>query len=203
MTESESVRTELLHDLHTGMSDNALMEKYRLSYAQLRDLYKDLFDAGLLRPEKGSESMSLQHPMGPNVGSEVMIPGNEFRPPDSSRIVQRELYDDKRNEDRYDLDFDMPVYEISQPEVQGRVVDITERGARLSGVRAEVGEALTLVALGDTMSDIAPFEFQARCKWISDNEDETDGVSGFEITEISDESLNELRKLIHSIDLGI
>lgn len=202
MTESESVSTELLHDLHTGMSDNALMEKYRLSYAQLRDLYKDLFDAGLLRPEKGSESMSLQHPMGPNVGSEV-IPGNEVRPPDSSRRVQRELYDDKRNEDRYDLDFDMPVYEISQPEVQGRVVDITERGARLSGVRAEVGEALTLVALGDTMSDIAPFEFRARCKWISDNEDKTDGVSGFEITEISDESLSELRKLIHSIDLGI
>ena len=202
MTESESIRSELLHDLHTGMTDNALMEKYHLSYARLRGLYKDLFDAGLLKPEQGSEEATLPQPKSPRVWSE-RIAGNEFGHSDPTSVVEREALGDKRKCDRHGLDFHMPVYEISQPEVQGRIVDITERGARLSGVRAEVGEALTLVALGDTLGDIAPFEFRALCRWIGQGEEESQEVSGFEITEISDENLGELRKLIQSIDLGI
>ncbi|MDQ7785267.1 MAG: hypothetical protein RDU20_20445 [Desulfomonilaceae bacterium] len=197
MTESESLETKLLHDLHTGMTDNALMEKYRLSYAQLRSLYKDLFDAGLLKPQHGSLMMSVRNSKGARPGSR--LPGSG----PSRGMIRAEGGDEQREADRCDLDFHMPIYEIGRPEVHGRVVDITERGARLSGVRAEVGQSLTLVALGDTLGDIAPFEFRALCKWNDHGVYDGDGVGGFEITEISDESLGELRKLIQSIDLGI
>ncbi len=199
---SESVRARLLDDLHMGMTDNALMEKYRLSYAELRSHFKDLFDAGLLGPEEGSELMSLPRARSQSVWRE-RIGGNEVRRPDPARGFQREVGNDKRKDDRYDLDFDMPVYAIGQPEVQGRVVDITESGARLTGIHAQIGEALTIVALGDALSDIAPFEFQAQCIWIGEPEDQGAGVSGFEVTAISDESLGELRKLIRSVNLKI
>ncbi|MFH1115653.1 MAG: PilZ domain-containing protein [Pseudomonadota bacterium] len=202
MPRSKSVRTRLLNDLHMGMTDNALMEKYRLSYSELRSHFKDLFDSGLLRPEEGSELMSFPRRNSQSVWRE-RIGGNEARRPDPARGFQTEVSNDKRKDDRYDLDFDMPVYAVGQPEVQGRVIDITESGARLWGVQAHVGEALTIVALGDTLSDIAPFEFQATCIWTDGRDDEGTGVGGFEITAISDESLEELRKLVRSINLKI
>jgi hypothetical protein len=202
MSNKETIGKKILQDLHMGMSDNALMEKYRLSYGELRGLYKSLFDAGQLKPADGPERVT-----SPSVGGS---PGRTRRTSrrngsvyDSSFMLPPDLDEDSRKTDRYDVDFDMPVYEAQRPEIQGRVVDITETGAQLTGVRAEVGSAITVVALGDTFSDIAPFEFQALCKWIKEEEPDGNCTGGFEITEISEESLFELRKLIQSIDLGI
>ena len=48
MSEKEQVARKVLRDLCSGMQDSALMEKYKLTYFELRSLYKELFDAGLL-----------------------------------------------------------------------------------------------------------------------------------------------------------
>lgn len=199
MSNTETIGNKILQDLHVGMSDNALMEKYRLSYSELRGLYKSLFDTGLLGPAHEPELMTSQSVAGPRGLSGRRI----FSGSDSSFLLPPDLDENNRKTDRYDLDFDMPVYEAERPDIQGRVVDITENGAKLTGVHAEVGSAITIVALGDTFGDIAPFEFQALCKWIEDKEPHGNCTGGFEITEISEESLLELRKLVRSINLGI
>lgn len=201
MTDFKTLGIHILQDLHMGLTDNALMEKYHLSYTELRSLYKELFDKGMLRPAEETELVPLpERDARDRLSREVGRTGDSY-PEDSAQLPDgRDT--DTRSEERYHLDFDMPVYEADRPDVQGRVVDITETGAKLAGVPAEIGKATTFVALGDTFGDIAPFEFGARCRWLREEHD-GECISGFEITEISEDGLRELKKLVQSIDLGI
>ena len=201
MPDSEQLENQILQDLHRGLTDNALMEKYAVSYAELRGLYKELFDSGRLTPASEKELLPLPRTSGSNRMTQ-RIPPPHYRCQESFPMRSEKGEKDHREDDRHHLDFEMPIYEAERPEVQGRVLDITEKGAKLTGLRAEVGEAINLVALGDTFGDIAPFEFKARCRWMK-QEYGGHWTSGFEITEISEEGLRELRKLVQSIDLGI
>ena len=48
MSERELIARKVLKDLCSGMADTALMRKYKLTHVELRSLYRELFDAGLL-----------------------------------------------------------------------------------------------------------------------------------------------------------
>jgi hypothetical protein len=56
MSEKEQIATKVLRDLCSGMEDTDLMEKYELSYLELRGLYQELFRAGLLLHPEHAES---------------------------------------------------------------------------------------------------------------------------------------------------
>jgi len=51
-----------------------------------------------------------------------------------------------------------------------------------------------LVVLGDDYGAVEPFEFEAQCRWVKG--EGRDCVAGFEILKISEEGLQELRKLM-------
>ena len=48
MSQSDEISAKVLEDLRSGMSDTDLMKKHKLSYSELRSLFKDLFDSGIL-----------------------------------------------------------------------------------------------------------------------------------------------------------
>jgi hypothetical protein len=107
-----------------------------------------------------------------------------------------------RETDRYVLDFDIPVYEEGSSEIQGRVHDITEKGIGIRGLSLKVDEVKTLVVLGDAFGVVAPFELRAICRWSGLDGNDGQYAAGFQILEISNEAMEELRKLIKLIAFG-
>jgi len=178
MFQRDALADNVLRDLRAGMDDTALMDKYQLSYMELRTLYHELFNAGRLLPSQPNGDLPERE---------------ESRP---RRIEVLELASSRRELDRYRLYFDISVYELDRPEVVGTVCDVTENGLGLVGVAAEVDEVKTLVVEGDTFCDVAPFEVQARCCW-TEKDHETDEVrAGFVITDITTYDRRQLDKLI-------
>ncbi|MCA1960909.1 MAG: PilZ domain-containing protein [Desulfomonile sp.] len=178
MSQRDALADDVLRDLRGGMDDIALMDKYQLSYVELRNLYLELFNSGRL--------LQSQPDPNPTQKQEARRP----RPPILERSSTR------REIDRYRLYFDIPVYELDRPEVVGAVCDVTENGIGVIGVEAELNEVKTLVVEGDTFCDVAPFEIQVRCCWIEKRAESDEVRAGFEITDMSEYDRRQLDKLI-------
>ncbi len=167
--------SRIVKDIRSGMSSAELMEKYDLTERGVQRVCRELLSARALAPEEYQPEISFQSTM-------VM------------RTNIREL-------ERYHVDFDLPVYESSSPEIQGKVRDITEKGVGLVGIDSEAYETKTLVILGDYFGEISPFEFRADCRWSRRQPPSNKCFAGFRITEISRESLRELKRLIQLVAL--
>lgn len=111
---------------------------------------------------------------------------------------------DIKNEDRetrrkaHRIPYRVPILEQCDLDSRGHVFNITDRGVGIEGIEAEVAENKSLIIIANEFEDIDPIVFRAECKWA---ENETGGLtrSGFEITEISERNLNELRKLLRFV----
>jgi len=208
------------------------MEKYRLSSQGLRNLFKDLIEAGLLRGddklvtppkmrintteivrdvESGMSRGSLMEKHGLSAGMlqrvcSKLLAARAVSGHDGwdEITIQMPLFDEIliRELCRYYLDFELPIYETVHPEVQGRVRDITERGIGIAGLETSQEEIKDLVIPGDFFGEVGPVEFVASCRWA--RIEGTTGVcqAGFEIIRISNENLRMLRKLIHLVAFG-
>jgi len=181
MFQRDELADNVLRDLREGMDDTALMDKYQLSYVQLRNLYLELFNSGRLLQSRPGQGTTQEQ------GSR----------PERAPILERSST--RREIDRYRLYFDIPVYELDRPGVLGAVCDVTENGLGVVGVDAQVNEVKTLVVEGDTFCDVAPFEVQARCCWIDREEGSDEVRAGFEITDISEYDRQQLDKLIELV----
>ncbi len=161
---------EVVTDLRSGMRMSDLMRKYELSLEALQGLVTILADTGAIGRDE--------------------IYGELFLEQDS--VVPESF----RQLHRYYLDFEIPIYEASRPDVQGRIRDITDDGIGTVGLKGEVDRIDTFVVLGDAFGDVAPFELEARCRWSKEREDTGECASGFQITYISEKDRAELTKLI-------
>lgn len=165
----------IIKDIRSGMSSAELMEKYNLTEKSLQRVCRELLAARALGPKELQTEISFQATM-------VM------------RTNIRELQ-------RYQVDFDLPIYEAGSPEIQGKVRDITEKGIGLVGIESEQYETKTLVILGDYFGEISPFEFRADCRWSQRRPPGGECFAGFRITEISNENLRELQRLLQLVAL--
>jgi len=163
----------VVHDIRAGLSKSDLMQKHRLSSRALKGLVTILLDTGALTRDE--------------------LYGDLYSPFDAVTPEHT------RSLKRYYVDFDTPVYEAKYPETQGRVVDISEDGVGLLGLETQVDEVKTLVILGDALSDVAPFEFRARCVWCRRDPVTGELLSGFQIVRIAEESLRDLKRLIRLV----
>ena len=96
----------------------------------------------------------------------------------------------------------MPVYDTSDLHAEGFLEDVSESGIRVVGMNVSEGDERTLMIRSDEFVDVYPFVFDATCRWRETADQTGDVVAGFEITNISDGSRGELRKLISLITLG-
>ncbi len=61
-TQRKIKAAEVVQDIHNGMSDSGLMDKYRLSAKGLQNLFKQILDARILQPsELYGRSPSCDH----------------------------------------------------------------------------------------------------------------------------------------------
>jgi hypothetical protein len=168
--------TEFVSDIKDGLTRPELMERYALTSRDLHRAFSKLVEAGLMTVKQLPEKLPFQY----------------------ATLAQ----DNIRDLFRYDVDFELPIYDLSCPEVLGKVLNITREGVCLAGMKARVGEQKRLVTLGDDLADVKPFEFHATCRWFRRSRARLDHVSGFQITRISQGDLRELDQLIRVVSTG-
>jgi len=167
---------QIIRDIESGMGRGELMEKYRLSSQTLQRLCSKLLNLRAVNKARMIEEITLPDPGMP-----------------SQNIV--------RESQRYYLDFELPVYEVSHPDLLGQITDITEEGVGLIGIGAKVNEIKKFVVLGDIFGEVFPFEFEGICRWFDQESPDGDCAAGFQITSISGDGFQELQKLIRLVTL--
>jgi hypothetical protein len=161
---------DITNDIRSGMTDSDLMDKYRLSAKGLQSVFKKLEDLN---------AISASELCGRSPGYD-----------DTVRV------DDVRKELRQNLEVLLPICEVDCPQIKGTVRDISSQGVGIKGIQTSVGETKTFEINPGRIFPVDPFGFQAVCRWVAREGTEKDYVAGFEIVSISEESLENLRKLI-------
>lgn len=166
----------IVKDIKAGLTDFDLMEKYGITYDALQQLFHKLVELKAVTKEMVFGTVTL-----------------DYQPaiPENLRSLQR-----------YYLDFEIPIYERSVPDIHGVLRDITEKGVGIAGLEVAPDDIKSLVILGDSFGAAPPFEFDAICRWFKEEDGDWKNVSGFEITFISERDLKNLRKLIRLITLA-
>jgi len=159
---------DLIFDIRAGMTDSQLMEKYRLTYRGLKSALKKLLNVQAINPEELNEKFPLY---------EVLTA------------------DDMRQLTRSPLAFPLPVYESHRPDDKGKVNNISELGVYITGIESRVGETKHVVVDATEFASVGLVSFYAQCRWVG-RKDSGEYNAGFEITRISKESFNELKKMI-------
>lgn len=175
MTEKRKIsRNDIVKHIRAGMTNEELMERYRISSEKLISVFKKLVDAEALEPAE--------------------LEGREGWPPEPAKPQFI------RSRPRQYVVFPLPIYDTDDLGGEGFVKDITEAGMQVSGIKVKVGEAKSLLIQADELADVYPFVFDAACRWHEISEGQE--AAGFEITNITERSLKELKKLIRYLTLG-
>jgi hypothetical protein len=162
---------DFLRDIRRGMSTAELMEKYELSTKAFQQVLKKLIDA--------------------STASHTDVQGS------AGRITQPRVVEDLRQFPRKVIDFPLWVYGDVEQIEHGMVVDASEKGVRVRGISATVGESRTFVVRYGPGDRRQPFVFEATCRWANGTKlDSNETIAGFEITRISGVDAERLQDIL-------
>ena len=167
---------DIVNDLRSGLTNLELMEKYGISSKGLQSIFAKLIEAKAVRDGELDGRV-------PFADDTVNL--------DQKRILPRNF-----------VVFKLPVYDNEDMTLEGQVQDITEKGLQVEGIPASVGDFKTLIIQSDEFADIHPFVIEVRCMWANPGTENEPCSAGFEITEIAEESVHELEKLVQSLTFG-
>ncbi len=172
----EQRTAKIVKDFRSGLSDDQLMKSYALSSRGLEGVFTKLVEAGLI------EEAEIHARRGPQ----------------DDRVAFEEI----RGLPRNSLVVPIPIYEASRyPEVKGKLLDVTEKGVGVRGIKTVVTEKKTLSILPNEFVDIDPIVFEVICRWAK-KDDRGTWAAGCEITAISRECMKSLRTLIQMATFG-
>ena len=157
-TQRKIKAAEIIRDVRAGMSDSGLMEKYKLSAKGLQNLFRQVIDARIMQP------------------SELF-----GRTPSYDNWV---LLENLRSVPRQTLYMPIPVHVLDQPELQGAIEEMSEKGLRVRGIGARIHEDKTFVLNVDNCFSSTPIILEAQCKWTAGNSTNGTLVAGFEIIHV-------------------
>jgi hypothetical protein len=164
------IQTRLLvDDIRSGLNRRQLLAKHMVSSKHLSSLIEELLAIGAVTQD-------------------------EFDGLSDSHAVFDELEFTPRLPRNY-LAYPFPIYVVGDPEATGLILDITEEGMRVEGIRVQPGEVRTFSIIATEVSDARPFVLEVTCRWIT-QDSEQGFQAGFQITKCSDLGLCELRKFI-------
>lgn len=166
---------EIVADIRSGMTQRQLMDKYSISVNSLHNLLRKLVD---FKAVQKSEVQALLAPT-------------------PEELAIRET----RKEPRHYVFVPLPIYDVSNLMDEGQVVDLSESGLRITGLRAKVGEKKQFLLQANDFASVMPFSFEAVCRWVSHNRKEP-WFAGYEITTISDRGLAELKQIIRILTIS-
>lgn len=164
---------DILNDIRSGMTDQELMEKYEMSSQALKSACGQLCSSGLISKEQ-LLSRSTERAEEDTVTSRL---------PRDYLVVQA------------------PIYDVRDPKTKGVIRDLTEEGIGIIGLEASLDDLKTLVILDDNSRGIDEIVFGAKCRWVK-KDSEGGYVCGFRITNITEENLGKLRRLIQELNWG-
>ena len=115
-------------------------------------------------------------------------------------ILERASKSERRALSREYLTFGLQIQDVRNPSVQAVVRNLSDTGFRAAGIESKVGEEKDFFILADRFSGLEPILVRASCKWVKERTKRFYySVAGFEITEISEEGLEQLRELMRVI----
>ena len=223
---------DFVRDIRLGMSDIELMNKYKLSAKGMESIHQQMESAGISvdmerlggRGSKNfvrisevvrdirsgltrQELMAKYHLTSRglswicmNLISSGAISRQEIYGKPHSRIREQASFMVRKSQ-RHNVNFYVPIYAASEPDVVGSIRDVSEHGLGTRGIKAEVGETKTLCIPGDSFGELGRAVLDGRCVWTGKD---SNGLylSGFEISEISNQSMQELQLLVKLTTLG-
>lgn len=107
---------------------------------------------------------------------------------------------DRRSSPRWEPFYKIDVYDRENPQMRGIIDDLNLKGLRTVGLIAQMDETKKLLVRSGPFKVYETFKFTAQCRWSMIN-DSGECVAGFQITSISVQDKNELRKLINHLTL--
>ena len=160
----------IIDDLRSGMTDRELQVKHRLSTSGLCTIYEKLVDRGAISHSELSEWSQLY----------------------SLRTHYKEL----RSYPRADLTIEVPIYDLGTGSI-GILRDISEKGMRVAGIDASVGQARTFQIPIEMFMEADPLLIIAECKWTKPKGTLKEYVvAGFEIIDLPANDRNTLQNFI-------
>lgn len=162
----------ITNDILTGMTDDELMKRYELSAGDLRKVFHKLHAAGVSLPRKVRDEGKCS---------------NEYS--DARSECTRLIF-------RHEVDFVLPIFDEKDSDVLGTVLDITENGIGVRGIRSTVDERKTLVIPADEFFDVGRLKVKATCRWSANDPKDGEPLAGFELEAQTAANITELRKLI-------
>lgn len=167
----------LVDDLRSGMVPAVPIGKYHFSTEGFQNALKLLLEANAI----------------------TWTEFKNFKSADCDQIVPRDSRRTPRNQP-------IPVVtvcEVGKPGARYLVRDISEEGIGIIGIRAQIDESKSLAVVGDEFGEIAPFEFEAQCRWVKQVEPDGSIWAGFRIVTISEQDVLRLREFIRGFTFGI
>jgi hypothetical protein len=161
---------ELVADIRSGVTDVELMEKYKLSSRGLQRVFNKLVDSGSVMVDD--------------------ISGRSISYDDS--VTLKKVRGSVRALPILSID----IHEKNNPQIIGRIKDLSEVGVGVRGLEAQVGELKSLLVVPDEFLEVERFSFEARCRWSRMGNQNKICNAGFEITDISESSFIQLQELL-------
>jgi hypothetical protein len=161
--------SEMVKDIRSGSTKQELMEKRRLTSRGLSWVLMKLISMGAIRWEEIYGKLCSSY--------------------------QELALDTLRRSERHTPHFYVPIYASAEPEIVGRVRDVSQHGISVKGIQAEVGETQTLIIPGDSFGELGRLIFDAQCAW-NGKDSRGEYLSGFEITNLDAGNQREFQLLI-------
>lgn len=163
-----------INDVGSRLTDLELMEKFRISAAELRRKILDLIREG-------------------RVSSREVY----WRP----ILYDYEVEDDhRRSAPRYSLKKLLQVSSADCPETgHGWLVDVNEKGGCVIGLPVGTGDRIRMMIETEGLVDTGKICFQGMIRWTQPGDEYRLSVAGFEIVSISDRDFSLLRELVRAI----
>lgn len=165
---------ELLLDLQSGISFEHLRDKYKMSQSELQYLLRQLLRAGVI------EKHELE-----------LIPTGFQEGADSQRRGSARSY----------VFVPLPIFDLKHHLDKGFITEISKCGFRTSGIPVGTGDVREFLIQPDYFADVHPFVFEAQCVW-SLTSHNGNIQAGFKITNISQEGLIEMEKIIAMLSIS-
>lgn len=208
---------ELVKDLRSGVPHAELMEKYGLTPRKLERALEKIAEERLARAQRIAQDIKAGVPDwelmrkyqlstdGLNIAFQRLVREGlltetdlESRGAGSWDAVILDL----RTATRHKPAVSTAVIDLTNPAGPGSLLDISEGGVQVSGLKCRDGEIKKIAVIGDEFGEVSPFEFEAECRWHTEPGPEEETTSGFKITNISDDDMKALREFIDRFTAG-
>lgn len=165
-------------DIQSGLSDTELMEKYGLTSKNLSTVLDKLLEYQLITFD------DLQQRQAEFEEEEVYTPPSEFRA-----------------WERDEVDFPLRLHDEADPQVKGVLLNVSERGLGVKGIRATVGDVKTFVIHADEVFEVDPVVCEVNCRWIKLAREDRGCLSGYEVVKFLSGDLKTIQVLMKGLTL--